>query len=303
VRAALERLEGETQMKILVTGGTGNVGSEVVKNLQERGAEVRALVRKPEAVSFPAGIEVVPGDLTDPESVRAAMNGADKLFLLNAVVADELTQALTAYGIAKRAGIKHVTYLSVYEVDRFADVPHFASKLGVENALHQFGVPYTILRPAYFFQNDLAIKPLIEQIGIYPMPIGTAGISSIDSRDVAEAAAVTLTTPGHEGQTYDLVSSSQITGPGNAALWSKALGKPVNYTGHDFDAWEKQMATQFPGWMAYDMRTMLEGYVERGFASTEANVNRVTKLLGHAPRTYEAFVQETTATRSNSQQR
>jgi uncharacterized protein YbjT (DUF2867 family) len=135
------------------------------------------------------------------------------------------------------------------------------------------------------------------------MPIGTAGISAIDSRDVAEAAAVALSEQGHEGQTYDLVSSSQISGPGNAALWSTALGKPVNYTGHDFDAWEKQMSTQLPGWMAYDMRTMLEGYVERGFASTDADVSRVTKLIGHAPRTYEAFVQEAAASWSKSEQR
>ncbi len=289
-------------MKILVTGSTGNVGGEVLRNLHKRGVEVRALVRKPEAVSFPAGVEVVTGDLTDPESIRAAAKGVDKLFLLNAVVADELTQALTAYGIARRSGIKHVTYLSVYKVDLFRDVPHFASKLAVENAIKEFGVPFTILRPAYFFQNDLALKPLLKQMGIYPMPIGTAGISAIDSRDVAEAAAVTLTEPGHEGQTYDLVSSSQITGPGNAGLWSKALAKDIVYTGHDFDAWEKQMSTQLPGWMAYDMRTMLEGYVERGFASTEADVNRVTKLIGHKPRTYQTFVEEAAAAWSRNEQ-
>jgi uncharacterized protein YbjT (DUF2867 family) len=290
-------------MKILVTGATGNVGGEVVRSLHKRGSEVRAMARKPESVSFPSGVEVVAGDLTDPESVRSAVKGVDKLFLLNAVVADELTQALTTYGIAKRSGIKHVTYLSVYKADRFGDVPHFASKLAVENALLQFGVPYTILRPAYFFQNDLTLKPLLQQMGIYPMPIGTAGISAIDSRDVAEAAAVALSEQGHEGQTYDLVSSSQISGPGNAALWSKALGKQVNYTGHDFDAWEEQMSTPLPGWMAYDMRTMLEGYVERGFASTDADVSRVTKLIGHAPRTYDAFVQEAAASWPKSEQR
>jgi uncharacterized protein YbjT (DUF2867 family) len=282
-------------MKVLVSGATGNVGGEVVKRLHERGAEVRALARKPEAVAFPKGVEVVPGDLTDPESIRTALRGVDKLFLLNAVVADELTQALITYGIAKRSGIKHLTYVSVYKAERFRDVPHFASKVAVENALREFGVPYTILRPGYFFQNDLTLKPLLEQMGIYPMPIGTAGISAIDSRDVSEAAAVTLLEHGHEGQTYDLVSSSQISGPGNAALWSTALRKEIVYTGHDFDGWEKGMSTQMPGWLAYDMRTMLEGYVERGFSSTEAEVSRAAKLLGHAPKTYEAFVQEAAA--------
>src|SRR3954470_21910937 len=204
-------------MKILVTGSTGNVGGEVVRNLHKRGAEVRALARKPEAANFPSGVEVVAGDQTDPESIREAVKGVDKLFLLNAVVADELTQALMTYGIAKRAGVRQVTYVSVYKADQFKDVPHFASKLAVENALREFGLPFTILRPGYFFQNDLTLKPVLQQMGIYPMPIGTAGISAIDSRDLSEAAAVTLTEQGHEGQTYDLVSSSQIDGPGNAA--------------------------------------------------------------------------------------
>ena len=289
-------------MKILVTGSTGHVGRDVVINLRKRGAEVRALVRRTEAANFPAGVEVVSGDLTDPQSIREAVKGIDKLFLLNAVVADELTQGLTTYGIAKRAGIKHLTYLSVYKADRFRDVSHFASKVAIESALREFSVPYTILRPGYFFQNDLALKPLLEQMGIYPMPIGIAGISAIDLRDIAEAAAITLTEPGHEGKTFDLVSSSQIKGPANAALWSEALGKKIVYTGHDFDAWEKQISAQLPGWMAYDMRTMLEGYFERGFASTAEDAARVTKLLGHAPKTYAEFVRETAAEWTGNEQ-
>lgn len=279
-------------MKILVTGATGNVGGELVRNLHKRGADIRVLVRKPEAAQFPAGVEVVPGDLTNPDAVRAAVKGADKLFLLNGVVADELTQALLTYGIARQAGVKHVTYVSVYQADRFRDVPHFASKVATESALHEFGVPYTILRPGYYFQNDLAQQPLLMQMGIYTMPIGTAGMSAVDVRDIAEAAAISLTEQGHEGQTYNLVSAPLLDGPGTAALWSKVLGREIAYTGHDFDAWEKQIAGSFPGWMAYDMRTMLQGYFERGFGSTEADVERVSKLLGHAPRTYEAFARE-----------
>lgn len=282
-------------MKILVTGSTGNVGGELVKQLVKRGADVRALARKPEEAKVPSGIEVVSGDQTDPESMRLALRDIDKLFLLNGVVPDELTQALITYGIAKRAGIKHVTYVSVYKADQFKDVPHFASKVAVENALREFGVPYTVLRPGYFFQNDLTLKPLLQEAGIYPMPIGSAGISAIDSRDLSEAAAITLTNEGHDGQTYDLVSSSLLTGSGNAEIWSKALGKKIAYTGEDFDAWEEQMKHMVPGWMAYDMRTMLQAYVERGFACTDSTVDRVATLLGRAPNTYQAFVQESVA--------
>ena len=279
-------------MKILVTGGTGNVGGKVVAELLKRGADVRVLARKQPDEKSHAGVEVVTGDLLDPVAVEEAMKGVDKLFLLNAVVADELTQALIAYGIAKRLGLRHVTYLSVFKVEQFRDVPHFASKLAVEGALREFGVPHTILRPGYYIQNDLGLKDALTKVGVYPMPLGTAGIASADIRDIAEAAAISLTEEGHGGQTYDIVSPTLISGPGNAALWSKLLGKEITYTGHDFDQWEQTMRTRMPGWSAFDLRMMLQGYFERGFASTETEVARLTKLLGHAPRSYEEFATE-----------
>jgi uncharacterized protein YbjT (DUF2867 family) len=281
-------------MKILVTGGTGNVGGRVVAELLKRGASVRVLSRKqPEAGQAPTGVEVAVGDLLDPVSVEQAMQGVDKLFLLNAVVADELTQALIAYGIARRTGVKHITYLSVFKADEFRDVPHFASKLTVEGAMREFGLPFTILRPGYYMQNDGNLKDAMTGAGIYPMPIGTAGICAVDTRDIAEAAALSLTTDGHEGQTYDLVGPSLISGPGNAAIWSKLLGKQIQYTGHDFDRWEQQMRGMTSSWQAFDLRMMFQGYFDRGFASTETEVARLTKLIGHAPRSYEDFAAET----------
>ena len=281
-------------MKILVVGGTGNAGSGVVIELLKRGAEVRALVRKPPAADkLPAGVEATTGDLLDPVSVEKAMQGVDKLFLLNAVFTDELTQALIAYGIAKRVGLKHVTYLSVFKVNEFRDVPHFASKLAVENALREFGVPYTILRPGYYIQNDINLKGALTGAGVYPIPIGTAGIATADIRDIAEAAAISLTEKGHEQQTYDIVGPTLISGPGNAALWSKMLGKEIKYTGHNFDQWEQGMRANMPSWSAFDLRMMFQGYFDRGFASTETEVARLTKLLGRAPRSYEDFAAET----------
>src|ERR1035438_2596405 len=117
-------------MKILVTGGTGKVGSEVVKELRKRNVTVRALVRKKEtSTPTPEGVELVIGDLLDPVSVEKALDGVDKLYLLNAVVPDELTQGLIAYDLARKLKIKHIVYHSVFKVEHFKDVPHFASKL------------------------------------------------------------------------------------------------------------------------------------------------------------------------------
>jgi uncharacterized protein YbjT (DUF2867 family) len=286
--------KSEEDMKVLVTGAMGNVGSLVVAELLKRGAEVRALIRKPDADrKLSQSVEVAIGDLLDPVSIEEAMKGVDKLFLLNAVSADELTQALITFGLAKRLKLKHMTYLSVFKVEQFRDVPHFASKLAVESALREFGVPHTILRPGYYIQNDGTLKDALTGPGIYPIPLGTAGIAAVDIRDIAEAAAISLTEDGHDGQTYDLVGPTLINGPGNAEAWGKLLGKEIKYTGHDFDEWEKTMRGKVPAWMAFDLRMMFQGYFDRGFASTETEVARITKLLGRAPRSYEGFAAET----------
>ena len=155
-------------MKVLVTGATGNVGSAVVAELHKRGAEIRALVRKQSATEnkMPASVEVAIGDLLDPISVQKAMEGVDKLYLLNAVLPDELTQGLIAYDLAKKLKLSHVVYHSVFRVEHFKDVPHFASKLAIEGALREFDVPFTILRPNYFSQNDASLKDPLTKAGI-----------------------------------------------------------------------------------------------------------------------------------------
>ena len=140
-------------MTILVTGATGNVGRQVVEQLVKRGAKVRALVRDPAKASFPAGVEVVQGDLLDVDSLRGAFSGVSTLFLLNAVVPDEFTQALIALNVAREAGIERIVYLSVIHSDLYVNVPHFAGKFGVERMIEQMGLNATILRPAYFIEQ------------------------------------------------------------------------------------------------------------------------------------------------------
>ena len=302
-------------MKVLVTGATGKVGSEVVKALLQRGAGVRALTRKqpkPGAlmikdvehigleekakVLIPDGVEIAVGDLSDPVSVAEAINGVDTLFLLigSESVIVELTQALIAYGLAKKAGLKHVTYVSVYKADQFLEVPHFAAKYAVEEAIRAGGMPYTIVRPAYFAQNERGLKPALTGLGVYPIPAGNEGLAVVDIRDIAEAAAISLTKEGHSGKTYDLVSSEMLRGLDAAATWSKLLRKDIAYAGHaDFDGFEAQLRkTGNPSWVAYDLRVMFQGFIERGFSNTEAQTARFAALLGHEPRTYSSFAEE-----------
>jgi uncharacterized protein YbjT (DUF2867 family) len=279
-------------MKVLVTGGTGHVGSEVVKELKKRGADVRVLVRK-KGASLPDGVEVAVGDLLDPVSVQKALDRVDKLYLLNAVTPDELTQGLIVFGLAKKLKLKHVVYHSVFRVEHFKDVPHFASKLAIESALHEFDVPFTVIRPNYFFQNDASLKDPLTKAGIYPIPLGQAGISAVDIRDIAEAAAIALTTDGHQGKTYNLNGPQVLSGPKVASIWSALLGKEVRYIGEDMDTFEEQMRTHAPSWSAFDIRMMFQGYLERGFAAEKGDLKTLTDLLGHAPRSYEEFARET----------
>ena len=279
-------------MKILVIGGTGNVGAEVVKELQKRNADVRLLVRK-EGDRTPKGVEVAIGDLLDPVYVQKALHGVDKLYLLNAVTPDELTQGLIAYDLAKRLKLKHIVYHSVFRVEQFKDVPHFTSKLAIENALRQFDVPFTIIRPNYFIQNDATLKDPLMKASIYPVPLGDVGVSAVDIRDIAEATAIILTSDGHTGKTYNLNGPEALSGPKAASIWSKLLGKEIRYGGHDMDNFEEQMRKTAPSWSAFDIRMMFEGYLERGFVAEDGDLETLTKLLGHSPRRYEDFARET----------
>jgi len=280
-------------LKILVTGGTGHVGSEVVKELQKRKADVRILVRKEETTP-PQGVQVMVGDLLDPVSMEKALHGVDKLYLLNAVTPDELTQGLIAYDLARKLKLKHIVYHSVFRVEHFKDVPHFASKLAIESALREFDVPFTVIRPNYFFQNDASLKDPLTKAGIYPVPLGTVGISAVDVRDIAEAAAIALTSEGHLGKTYNLNGPEVLSGPKVASIWSGLLGKEIRYPGDNMDAFEEQMRKQAPSWSAFDIRMMFQGYLERGFVAEPGDLETLTELLGHSPRRYEDFARQTT---------
>ncbi len=219
----------------------------------------------------------------------------NKLYLLNAVLPDELTQGLIALVLAKRLKIQHIVYHSVFKVQEFKDVPHFASKLAIETALHEIDLPFTIIRPGYFFQNDLGLKDAITKGGIYPMPLGDVGICAVDVRDIAEAAAIVLTGSGHIGKTFNLVGPDTLSGNKVASIWSKLLGKEVRYTGHDMDAFEEEMRKKAPSWAAFDVRMMFQGYLERGFTAESSDLEPVRKLLGHPLRRYEDFARETAA--------
>ncbi|TWA92549.1 SDR family oxidoreductase [Bradyrhizobium stylosanthis] len=284
-------------MTILVTGATGRVGRHVVEQLVKRGAKVRVLTRASSKASVPAGVEVAKGDLLDIDALRAAFNGVRTLFLLNAVTGDEFTQAIITLNVAREAGIERVVYQSVFDADGAVNVPHFAVKSGAERMLAKMGFSATILRPSYFIDNELMIKDVILDHGVYPMPIGSKGVAMVDARDIAEVAAIELIrrdrAPGKlPVETINLVGPDTLTGPQVAQIWSEILGRPIAYGGDDPSGFEKNMATFMPKWTAYEMRLMAERYVTDGMIPEAGDVDRLTRILGRPLHTYRDFAAE-----------
>ena len=317
-------------MTILVTGATGTVGRQVVEQLLKRGAEVRALVRDPAKANLPAGVDLVKGDLLDVDALRPAFAGVSTLFLLNAVAPDEFTQALIALNVAREAGIDRIVYLSVIHSDVYVNVPHFAGKYGVERMierivylsvihsdvyvnvphfagkfsvermLEQMGFNATILRPAYFMNNDLTIKDVALGYGVYPMPIGGKGLAMIDARDLGEIAAIELIRREKAAgplplDRINLVGPDTLTGAAVAGIWSTVLNRPIVYGGDDTGGFEQNLRKFMPGWMAFDMRLMSERFLSDGMLPTAGDAERLTALLGRPLRSYRDFASEIAA--------
>jgi len=280
-------------MKVLVIGGTGTVGSQVVRELLARKAEVSVLTRSPEkANALPPGIRGIAGDLLDPSTVRSAFRGMDAVFLLNGLSPSETHEGLMGVNGARLAGVKRLAYLSIHQVDRAPWLPHFGPKIAIETAIEASGIPFTFLRPNHFYQNDYWFKDAMLQHGVYPQPLGSKGMARVDVRDIAEVAAIALT-GGLEGRTVSIAGPASWTGPGTAEVWGKALGKTIVYPGEDMDAWEKETGKAMPAWFAFDIRNMYEHFQKEGLRATPEEIETLTKILGHAPRRFEDFVRET----------
>jgi len=188
----------------------------------------------------------------------------------------------------------------VFKGEAYADVPHFAGKHTVERMIEALDLPATILRPAYFIQNDLRLKEPLLNFGAYGMPIGAKGISMVDIRDIGEAAAIELVrrerAPAPLGrEIYELVGPDVVTGEGAAAIWRDELGRAISYGGDDLALMEQRLKAAMPGWLALDMRLMFARYQSDGAVATANDLARLTQLLGRTPRAYRDFARDAAA--------
>jgi uncharacterized protein YbjT (DUF2867 family) len=200
---------------------------------------------------------------------------------------------MLALTVAREANIKGIVYLSVLKSEAYADVPHFAGKHTVERMIEALDLPATILRPAYFIQNDLRQKDPLFKFGAYGAPIGSKGVSMVDIRDIGEAAATELLRRDEASaplarNTYALVGPDSLTGQDIAAIWSEALGRAIRYGADDLDVMEQRLKAMLPACHALDLRLMFSRYQTDGAAATADDIAHLTKLLGRAPRSYAA---------------
>ena len=287
----------DTTMSILVIGSTGTIGSQVVGALAERGAEVHALCRNPEKQKFPDGVVPVQGDLLDMDAMRAALAKTRTLFLLNAVSADELTKSLLTLKLAGEAGIERIVYFSMIRTDVLLDTPHASAKYATELMIQKFGIAATILRPAYFYQNDAMVREPVVKGGVYPVPLGGVGVSMVDARDIAEVAALELLKRDKAAgplpsETIEIAGPEVFTGASLAAIWSEAAGKPVSYGGDDLEGFEARFKAMVPSWMAYDLRLMFGWFQREGMLAQPGTAERIEAMLGRPLRAYRDFARE-----------
>jgi len=179
-------------------------------------------------------------------------------------------------------------------------VPHFAVKFSAEQIIKQMGFGATILRPSYFIDNEHMIKDVILNHGLYPMPIGGKGLAMVDTRDIAEVAALELIrrdqAPGKLPiDTLNLVGPDTLTGSDVAAIWSEVLGRQIAYAGDDPTGFEQNLGTFMPKWQAYEMRLMAERFVSDGMIPKAGDVERLTKMLGRPLHSYRNFAAQLAA--------
>ena len=277
---------------ILITGATGNNGVEIVKKLSAQRKSVRAMVRKePEQKDgSPAGVEYAIADFDDADSLRKALAGVDRAFLVTPSSEKVEEQQLQFVDLAREAGVKHIVYLSQLHARQDSPVRFLRYHAAVEAALAQSGMAFTNLRPNLYMQGLLLFKQLIASQGKITAPVGESPVSVVDVRDIAAVAVAALTETGHEGKSYDITGPEALTHAQMAEELAQTIGKPVTFENISGAAMrEALLGFHMPGWQADGLVEDYEHY-SRGEATTLSTA--VQAVTGVKPRTFQIFAQD-----------
>jgi uncharacterized protein YbjT (DUF2867 family) len=239
------------KLSVVVTGATGKQGGIVVKNLLERGHEVRAITRNtdsPKAKELAkAGVTLIRAALEDTAALTKALEGATSLFAMTtpfeAGPQAETRQGISAADAARAAGV-HLVFTSVGSANRRTGVPHFDSKGEVEEHIARVGVRATILAPVYFMENLYFGKAQLAQ-GVYATPLSPARrLAQVAVEDIGAVAVRLLENPGRfAGKRFDL-GSDELTGNDVVAILSRVTGRSFTYFQVPLDVIRQRMGEE-----------------------------------------------------------
>jgi uncharacterized protein YbjT (DUF2867 family) len=266
---------------ILVTGATGNVGGELVSALAAAGQPVRALTRSAGQGRFPAGTAEVAGDLNDPASLRPALEGADGLFLLPGYA--DMPGVLAE---ARRAGVRRVVQLSGMSAGS-GDTSNAitAYMTASEQAARDSGLAWTILRPAMFMSGAFDWVPQLRAGDLVRGPFGQVRAAVTDPADIAAVAAVALTTPGHEGQVYEVSGPQPLTAGDRVTILGQALGRCLRFEALSDEEARTEMSAAMP---AKYVDAFFDFYVSGSLDESKV-LPTVQDLTGRPPRTFSQW--------------
>jgi uncharacterized protein YbjT (DUF2867 family) len=276
---------------ILVTGGTGCIGSEVLRLLSQGGVAARALIRDPQRAQKRPGVTWFVGDLAKPETLPAVFKGARTLFLLTSYFEDMVTLQHNAIGVARASGVTHIVKVSAFAASDHSNAPIGRWHYEVEKELQESGLDWTILRPHHFMQNLLAQAEYISNEGVVYSASGDGKIPYIDARDIAPVAVVTLTRPGHLSKKYVLTGSEAISYRQATEIISAAIGRPLRFIDESPGAARARRVREGVPPAVIESILAISAY-QRAGGKTVTITSTVADLTGRPPRTLAEFAHD-----------
>ena len=276
---------------ILVTGGTGVVGSELLRLVSDAGVTTRALVRNPKKALELPGVTWITGDLSKPETLMPVFEGARTLFLLTSYYDDMIELQHNAIAAARSAGVTHVVKVSAFAASDHSRAPIGRWQYQVEQELQASGMGWTILRPHHFMQNLLGQAEYIVNDGVVYSPSGDGKIPYVDGRDVAAVAFVALTQPGHLGKKYVVTGGEAISYRQATEIISATIGKPLRFIDESpEEARARRVREGVPPAVIESILAI--GAYQRAGGKTLTITSTVADLTGRPPITFAEFARD-----------